>query len=69
MLKNLLRIFFISAFLLTSSCGDSTEVEYATKKSLIVATSADFAPFEFIKDKKIHREAAISSYLVTSLSR
>lgn len=53
MIKNLVRIFFIATFLLISSCGDSPEAEDKGKKSLIVATSADFPPFEFIKDKEI----------------
>lgn len=40
-------------FLLTASCDNSPEEVEVDKKNLVIGTSADFPPFEFIQDKKI----------------
>lgn len=40
-------LFFVSA------CEDSSDTMIKKKKVLIMATTADYQPFEFIKDKKI----------------
>ena len=53
MIKNLIRILLISTLFLSASCDNPSNVSGNSKKSLIVATSADFPPFEFIQDKKI----------------
>jgi arginine/lysine/histidine transporter system substrate-binding protein len=53
MRKNILLLFSILVFLLISSCDNSTEEVEVGKKNLIIGTSADFPPFEFIQDKKI----------------
>lgn len=53
MLKKTLTIISVLALLHLFGCDDSTEHAKGTKKILIVGTSADFPPFEFIKNREI----------------
>ncbi|MCH9754076.1 MAG: transporter substrate-binding domain-containing protein, partial [Alphaproteobacteria bacterium] len=43
----------LAVMLLFSGCDNESEVVEPSKKMLIMGTSADFPPFEFIKDKQI----------------
>lgn len=53
MIKILIKTFFVLALLHLVSCDNAGEEAEKKSNTLVVATSADFPPFEFIQDRQI----------------
>lgn len=53
LLKFIISFFVLSNMLLLSGCDSDSEVVESSRKMLVMGTSADYPPFEFIKDKQI----------------